>query len=459
MTLEEFLVILDTILKPKYLNYVQEIVLRQSWEGRTYSEIAASYGYDPEYIKNVGFGLWQSLSEKLGEKVSKSNFRSIVRRRSSNLTTGMHTDINTSWENTLLRVKEADVEERLSIPVSQKQEPQTHPESDQNSGLIIKISEWKASPEKESEKRKLGEQESEFKRFVEAENNIWIKTFADQSEKISDRLLPITNSPAKIIINCRQDWEKIIDVSIFFGCDAELDILKQWIVQERCRLVALFGMGGIGKTALSLKFAQAVAENFECLMWRSLLYTPSVTKLISNWIQFIHPQQNADLPEDLDSCISKLIEYLQKYRCLLVLDDVETILESENIPSGTLQERYEDYGLLFKRLGEEIHDSTILLVGCEQPKELISLSGKKVRSLQLNGLSESAALEIFQEKDCFGGQEDECRKVIQLYQGNPLALKIVSTTIQELFDSKVTDFLAQGTIVFGNIREVLESAV
>jgi hypothetical protein len=83
MTFEEALVFVDSVLKPGYLNQVQELVLRQSWEGRTYLEIAIDSCYDAEYIKNVGYHLWHLLSQRLGEKVTKSNLRSVLRRHSS----------------------------------------------------------------------------------------------------------------------------------------------------------------------------------------------------------------------------------------------------------------------------------------------------------------------------------------------------------------------------------------
>lgn len=62
------------------LNNTQDLVFHQSWQGLTYSEIAESFGYSVDYIKEVGSHLWRALSEKLGEKVSKSNFRSVIRR-------------------------------------------------------------------------------------------------------------------------------------------------------------------------------------------------------------------------------------------------------------------------------------------------------------------------------------------------------------------------------------------
>ncbi|WP_289501485.1 hypothetical protein [Gloeocapsopsis sp. IPPAS B-1203] len=51
MTVEEALQIVEKILDYDRLNKVQEIVLRQSWKGKSYSEIAAITDYEPEYIK------------------------------------------------------------------------------------------------------------------------------------------------------------------------------------------------------------------------------------------------------------------------------------------------------------------------------------------------------------------------------------------------------------------------
>ncbi|MHC5825789.1 MAG: hypothetical protein ACYT04_60555, partial [Nostoc sp.] len=82
ITLEEALVIIDTVLAPNGLNDLQELVFCQTWDGRSYAEIAESAGYDSEYIKHIGFQLWRSLSAAFGEKINKSNFRVVLRRYS-----------------------------------------------------------------------------------------------------------------------------------------------------------------------------------------------------------------------------------------------------------------------------------------------------------------------------------------------------------------------------------------
>lgn len=79
MDIEEALKIIDTALKPDRLSDVQELVFRQCWNGQTYQEIAEAASYDADYIRVVGFQLWQMLSKAFGEKVTKHNFRAVLR--------------------------------------------------------------------------------------------------------------------------------------------------------------------------------------------------------------------------------------------------------------------------------------------------------------------------------------------------------------------------------------------
>ena len=66
----------------KDLHPVQEILLRQVWEGKTYSNIAAVSNYGEHYLRNIASCLWQSLSEISQTPITKSNFRSSLESRS-----------------------------------------------------------------------------------------------------------------------------------------------------------------------------------------------------------------------------------------------------------------------------------------------------------------------------------------------------------------------------------------
>ncbi|WP_208345519.1 hypothetical protein [Aetokthonos hydrillicola] len=64
------------------LKDVEAAILLGAWEGKSYYEIADVYGYSAKYLtQDVGSGLWKLLSDALGEKVSKKNFKSALERQ------------------------------------------------------------------------------------------------------------------------------------------------------------------------------------------------------------------------------------------------------------------------------------------------------------------------------------------------------------------------------------------
>ncbi len=84
MNFEEGLTVLDAVVFNKinrHLKDVEIIVLKGSWQGLSYEEIAANEGYAAKYLRqDVGFKLWKLLSEALGEEVNKTNFRAAIER-------------------------------------------------------------------------------------------------------------------------------------------------------------------------------------------------------------------------------------------------------------------------------------------------------------------------------------------------------------------------------------------
>ena len=80
MKADEALAILDELLPQYPLSNLQETVFTQVWEGKTYAEIAEECNYEHNYIRDVGFRLWQMLSEVLDQKISKSNIKGVLGR-------------------------------------------------------------------------------------------------------------------------------------------------------------------------------------------------------------------------------------------------------------------------------------------------------------------------------------------------------------------------------------------
>ena len=322
----------------------------------------------------------------------------------------------------------------------------------------------------------------------------------------SNHLSPSPTHPS--LLPPQTDWGEAIDVSVFHGRTEELSTLGQWICRDRCRLIGILGMGGIGKTALSVKLAQQVAVDreqgiggrqkaegerqkgagdreqvirdsystleevaatygpinhapfpnthdpspdfaFKYVIWRSLRNAPPLATLLNELVPFLSVQR------ETEATMEKLLQCLRASRCLVVLDNLEAILQAGEC-AGQYRPGYEDYGELLRVVGETAHQSCLLLTSREKPAELATFEGIElsVRSLYLSGAWE-ASLALIQASGLTGSAEQQ-RQLGDRYGHNPLALKIVATSIQELFEGEIEDFLAQDTFIFNGVQKLLD---
>jgi len=391
MKVEDALKVVATVL-PKRLNDVQVLVFRLTWEGKSFAEIAAEGDYDSAYVRDVGYKLWQMLSLRLGEKVKKSNLQSVI------------------WHHAQILDRLQNLDEfqdavgysngsRESRPNLSRRQNQIVPELTHDRGETSNVLDFKAQP------------------------------------------------------RSHRDWGNAPDTSTFQGRDQELKNFKQWIVGDRgCRLAGVFGIGGIGKTAFTVKLAEQVQDEFEYSIWRSLRHAPPLGEILDDLIRFLSDGQDTYIPATIHGKISLLVTSLLKQRCLIVLDNFESVLQSGET-TGHYREGYEGYGELLRLVGEVGHQSCLIITSREQPQEISSQNDRSiVRSHQLHGL-QAEAQTIFAD----GMADSEAgTDLIDYYRGNPLALQVVSRSIQELFNGDIEAFVAQRAVVFNGIRDLLE---
>ncbi|MFL5696796.1 MAG: NB-ARC domain-containing protein [Ktedonobacteraceae bacterium] len=254
----------------------------------------------------------------------------------------------------------------------------------------------------------------------------------------------------------QKDWGEAPHIDSFYGRQKELTEVEQWIMGDHCRVIAVLGIGGVGKTTFATMLAEQVKNSFDYVFWRSLQNAPSVESIAASFLQFVSNQRRMNLPKDLDGQISQLITSLREHPCLLILDNVEPVLQAGK-RAGQYLAGYEGYGRLFQRIGEAYHQSCLLLTSREKPKEIARMEGNTspVRSLLLPGMELADGQKLLEDKDLFGSDEIWAT-LVHLYSGNPLALKLISEPIRELFGGDIASFLREEKTVFGDIQDLLD---
>ncbi|MEG4421165.1 NB-ARC domain-containing protein [Microcoleus sp. LAD1_D5] len=251
-----------------------------------------------------------------------------------------------------------------------------------------------------------------------------------------------------------QDLSEMPELGDFYDRTPELQTLTTWILQQRCRLITLTGISGIGKTTLAVQLVQQIKDEFEYAVWYTLDEFPTLEKFQSNLIQlFSHSEKQDSSPTNQKRL--PLIKYLQNHRCLIVLDDVHNLFCSGEF-AGKYKPECEEYRSLFKQIEKLSHQSCLMLIGWEQPREVTQVKNQNtsIRTLQVKGLDIAAAREILRD---YGLEEsDNSEALIHRYQGNPLWLKSVANLIPDL-GGGVTELLPNNTVLLPeDLKDVLQ---
>lgn len=276
-----------------------------------------------------------------------------------------------------------------------------------------------------------------------------------------ETLIPTSPTKTQVQLSTSVASETLVqgqspDVSSFCGRKAELRELKQLVVSNRC--VVLYGPAGIGKSALAARLVEEIEADlqpqFDCVIWKSVCYAPSLDSLIVNLLKTLQRLHNLEqeLPKSIQDKTSLLVEYLQKSRCLLILDGAEVWLSSDrNKNFNVYSENYSEYSLFFRRLVEEKYHSCILLTSQEPFKDMMKLqnSGRPSYSLKTPGLDLQGAKAILRNQNLT--DEHKWESLLEPYLGNPSAIKRVACKIERFFGGDVAKFLNHKTALTSEI--------
>jgi NB-ARC domain len=367
----------------KHLDSLQKAILEGTWQRQKYGEIAENYNCSHDHVKKQAWKLWKVLSDILEEDIKQSNFRSLFE------TLGSYSNITNNCINIVNNSVNLNGKNSQSSEITQHQNPDLK------------------------------------KDRVPTSNN---KKHNLNQPKQSD----LTEAP---------------EVLSFYDRTSELSTLKQWILEEQMRLITIYGLSEIGKSAIAVQLIKEIQQEFDIIIWRSLSQKLLLSELKTNLIQCLSQTEDSPLPTVLD--------YFRSYRCLLILDDLQSIFSSGQLAGQYLPE-YEDYALFFKQIATSCHPSCLILLSWEKPREIDTLEGRNscIRTLHLQGLGEGGKA-ILEEKELL--DEEQWLELIELYQGHPMALKLIANTINNLFNGSVSKFLNSKTVFLGDLDPLFQS--
>lgn len=280
-----------------------------------------------------------------------------------------------------------------------------------------------------------------------------------------------------LIAQVRERDARAIPFPAFFvGRQAELRELNKAVLKEKRQLVAVVGLGGQGKTATVAHFVDQLFRHtghsnnvhshsngsnrrvlpFHRTLWCSCQHAPSLPEILTYWLRQLSIPFPAGEQAHVEQLLALLFDYLQHEPVLLVLDNFESFLSAEK-RAGAYHQDFLEIEHLLERFVSSSHRGTLILTSREQPLTLVRMAGNPaIALLPLEGIDPDDATLLLQQCH-LSGTNNEFAALAARYSGNPLALKIVAETINELFAGDLHAFLQEeGTLIVDDIRHVLD---
>ena len=214
----------------------------------------------------------------------------------------------------------------------------------------------------------------------------------------------------------------------FVGRDAELSVLQELLEDGGPLVLYVHGIAGLGKSTLLTVFAEhARAKGVMVLDMDCRLMEPTERGFLD------------ELSHQLDTSIRDLdeaLEHLSSYSEMVLLS----------------LDHFESYGLMDSWLRQTflplLPDHFRFVIGSRQPPVPIWRTSSRwhglFRTLALEPLDQNAALELLGK---VGISEHQAKQIVAVTHGNPLALRLASTTAQSHYQTRLRD---------SDIHEVME---
>jgi len=255
-------------------------------------------------------------------------------------------------------------------------------------------------------------------------------------------------------------WTTAPDVKFFEGRTQEINTLELWSKDPDSRCIIISGMVGSGKTTLVTKFARKIKNQFDYVIWFSLLQTPTLATLINSYLKIIKHQNETPIDFgslELSFSLSEFINCLKQKKILLILDDLHCIFDV-NETNASYKKDFEEYGRFLRSIISTNHQSLLVATSCIKPKMLEYYNDNQVKMLDLQGFNIQATKAIINSQNNSLLEEEELLFLSTSLQSNPQLLNIVKNHLDDFGDflANNAEQVLQDMILIDEISNLLE---
>ncbi|MEM7335644.1 MAG: NB-ARC domain-containing protein, partial [Chloroflexota bacterium] len=238
--------------------------------------------------------------------------------------------------------------------------------------------------------------------------------------------------------NIKKDWGTCRNVLHFYGREAELTKLSNWVSDPQINLIAILGMGGIGKTSLAAQFAKSNEGPFAQIICRDLTNPYDALDFVNDLTSSLSDEP-VDNPNNLGQAMLELISILREKMCFILLDNFESVMDIHE--AGRFSPEFQEYHTMLRALAIGEHQSTVVLTSRHLPEFLSPHKGGMVQLLTLDGLDEEACQTLLDEKGLEVSKD--LSTLIERFSGNPLALEFIGDLIRDSYQGDVGTYLKE----------------